>query len=147
MSSDKSLEEPKFPSSSTVYDDDIDELEVTEMDAAILRDLLEESGETEPETVNGTADDHVSKVEPHHLELEPPGDCLKEQYEAPVHDNWLRTMENMTPSLPSDDGMDWYLDSSMEEMIGMIDFGDDLQFYIGVSFDEAPYSSFLWQDY
>ncbi|KAL6328914.1 hypothetical protein AAG906_007204 [Vitis piasezkii] len=143
--SSESLEESKF---STVYDD-IEELEVTEMDAALLRELLEES-ETEE-----TGDDTAGyKVEP--LDLEPRidqnvvtdgrgCDCLK-QYEAHIHDfdNWFGMME-MAPPLPSDGVMDWYVDTSMDEMVGMIDFGDCLQFYNGVSSDETPYSCF-WQD-
>ncbi|KAJ9685974.1 hypothetical protein PVL29_015049 [Vitis rotundifolia] len=143
--SSESLEESKL---STVYDD-IEELEVTEMDAALLRELLEES-ETEE-----TGDDTAGyKVEP--LDLEPQidqnvvtdgrgCDCLK-QYEAHIHDfdNWFG-MTEMAPPLPSDAVMDWYVDTSMDEMVGMIDFGDCLQFYNAVSSDETPYSC-LWQD-
>ena len=145
--SSESLEESKFVPN--VYDD-IEELEVTEMDAALLRDLLEES-ETE-ETGNDTAGFEVEPIgaEPGIDQDVVTGscghDCLKQQYEAHIRDfdNWLGTMEMASP-LPSDGVMDWYLDTSMDEMLGMIDFGDHLQFYNGVSFDEASYNC-LWQE-
>lgn len=144
----ESLEGPKL---STVYDD-IEELDVMEMDAALLRDLLEEL-ETEAMGADDNAADGC-KAEP--LELPPEiddqksladgcgHDCLK-QYEAHIHefDNWFGMMET-APPLPSEGVIDWYVDASMDEMVGMIDFGDSFQFFNGVFFDETPYSC-LWQ--
>ncbi|KAK9284863.1 hypothetical protein L1049_024043 [Liquidambar formosana] len=135
---------PEGLQSVNVASDDLEEFEVTEIDGALLRDLLGES----PEESDETEDDGVGYVL-HSLEVKKNDDnvmidgqdCL-EQNVSHIHDfDWL-DMVQMAQPLPSDEMMVWY----ENDMVGMVDFdcnGDYSQFCNGVFSDETAYS-WLW---
>ncbi|PSS16404.1 Homeobox protein like [Actinidia chinensis var. chinensis] len=128
-------------SNSMIGIEELEELETTEIDESLLRDLLEEPEEEEAckdeKTTEKTAGYHD----------------LFEQSGSHVHLDdfaWLNVME-MAPSSPINDMLVWYAESSMEETSGgfMVDFGDnandDSQLYGGVSLDDTAYAySCLW---
>ncbi|KAK7385928.1 hypothetical protein VNO78_31906 [Psophocarpus tetragonolobus] len=132
------------------------DLEVFEIDGALLRELLEEDQEgkddkdhSEGEYMAETAEDNNANPEIIDGEQEQPQQqsCL-EKYEC--HDfEWLNMMDIMEPTNPLNDvRMNWFLDDN----VGMIDFGyDDDECYSQncdelVSDNEVTYGC-LWEDY
>lgn len=111
----------------SVTHDDIVELEITEVDETLLRNLLEESMNEEVRE-----DAAYSLAVNNKQELEHFGDL-----------DWNDMMDIAAPGLPMDENMMvWY------DMVGMTDFArnaDCFEFYSGASSDETNYW-FLWQE-
>ncbi|XP_050279665.1 uncharacterized protein LOC126720870 [Quercus robur] len=145
---------------------DIQGIEVSEIDSAILMSLLEESQGEErdedrlnslirslEEEINSNAmDSQNSSMKPDFI-VEDGQLCIvgnKEGHDCMVSQDQLEfgliDMEPETSS-PSDD-MNWYMDLCENEMDGIIEVGglsDYSHMYYGVSLEEQGYRS-LWQE-
>ncbi|KAG4961974.1 hypothetical protein JHK82_038666 [Glycine max] len=148
---------PTFPYIMALYDnndmnlEEID-LEVFEIDAAILRELLEEDQEGKDDKDHGKVECMVESVEENDAhpdmmnreqEQQQQQNCL-EKYGC--HDfEWLNMMEPTNPL--NDVKMNWFSD----DIVGMVDFGYAneecySQICDGLVSNEASYG-FLWEDY
>ncbi|EOX93128.1 Uncharacterized protein TCM_001981 [Theobroma cacao] len=125
---------------------DMEEVEVTEADAALLRELLEDESEGEElgndrvkqvvhaleMELNGNSDD--DKLQ--HDSLEPTDEEVKGEY------CWAEMMAPNSP--PVDETMAWYVD----EMIGRAEFDFNIDFsqlYSRAFFEEETAYGCLWQ--
>ncbi|KAJ4728996.1 Activity-dependent neuroprotector homeobox protein [Melia azedarach] len=126
-------------------DHEIEELEITEVDEALLRNLMEEAVNEE------TGEDGVNYAV-HNPEANNDSTlniCEQDlkQHGLHIHDLDWDDMMDVTPAsslTPMDETMVWYI----ADMVGMVEFGwdgDYSQYYNGVICDETNYCC-LWQE-
>ncbi|KAI4308119.1 hypothetical protein L6164_031225 [Bauhinia variegata] len=98
---------------------DLEELEILEIDAALLRDLLEEEYEDDNGVKECMEVDEDKSIMIDKKEEKQQPSCL-EQYEWHVHDfEWQNMMDMEMQTLSPNDAMvDWYPD----DIVGMADF-------------------------
>ncbi|GMY08989.1 Activity-dependent neuroprotector homeobox protein [Fagus crenata] len=121
-----------------IGNEELEELEVIEIDGALLRSLLEES-ENEDAKQSLKVENVLNNM------IDERKGCL-EQHAPHIHDFDGLDMMEMAPMFPSDDMVIWYVD----DPVWMINFGYDGGVYSevhdGFSSNETTYNC-LWEDF